>query len=141
MELEPKSARQWNRRAMLAAVAAGGGALAACGKEKPLEFPVTVPGGWTLGTRQQMAAAGAAQELLLSGLLSWWQATYNGPAYPTVQMYEMKTAASAFEMVQKHRSAKGMIALSIGRAFFTMQTFRGTMAELNQFASAFEKAF
>lgn len=138
MELVRKKTKQWSRRAL---VAACGATLGACGAEKPLEFPATLPGGWKLRTKQQMAASGAAQELLLNGLLSWWQAEYDGPAYPTVQMYEMKTAASAFEMVQKHRSTPGMIALSAGRAFFTIQTFRGTMAELNRFASAFEKAF
>ncbi len=53
----------------------------------------------------------------------------------------METSADAFELVQKHRSTPGLIAMNIDRAFITMQTFRGTLPELNKFASAFEKVF
>lgn len=109
--------------------------------EKKLELPAVVGGEWKLRTKQQLAATNAPQNIQALGLQSWWQADYDGPAAPTVFVYEMKTAATAFELVQKHRSTPGVLALNIDRAFITMQTVRGTMPELNRFAGAFEKAF
>lgn len=115
-------------------------ALGACGERK-LELPQSVGGEWKLRTREQLAALNAPRNIQALGLQSWWQAEYDGPAAPTVFLYEMKTAATAFELVQKHRSTPGVIALNIDRAFITMQTVRGTMPELNRFAGAFEKSF
>ena len=116
-------------------------ALAACGGGKKLEFPQEVPGGWKLRTKVQLAATNATQTILNQGLESWWQAEYSGPADPTVFLYEMKTSADAFELVQKNRSSPGMIVMNSDRFFIVMQTMRGTIPDLNRFASAFEKAF
>ncbi|MBK7927433.1 MAG: hypothetical protein IPJ98_08065 [Bryobacterales bacterium] len=115
-------------------------ALNACGERK-LELPAVVGTEWKLRTREQLAALHAPQNMQALGLQGWWHAEYDGPAAPAVFLYEMKTAATAFELVQKHRSTPGVIALNIDRAFITMQTVRGTMPDLNRFASAFEKAF
>lgn len=115
--------------------------LAACGGGKKLDFPQEVPGGWKLRSKIQLAASNAAQPILAQGLVSWWQAEYSGPADPTVFLYEMKTSADAFELVQKHRSSPGIIALHSDRFFLVMQTMRGTLPDLNRFASAFEKVF
>ncbi len=115
--------------------------LAACGGEKKIDFPQEVPGGWKLRTKVQLAATNATQTILQQGLVSWWQAEYSGPSDPTVFLYEMKTSADAFELVQKNRASPGLIVMNDDRFFIVMQTMRGTLPDLNRFASAFEKAF
>ena len=115
--------------------------LVSCGGGKKLDFPQEVPGGWKLRTKTQLAATNAAKAILSQGLQSWWQAEYNGPANPTVFLYEMKTSADAFELVQKNRATPGVIALNIDRFFIVMQTVQGPIPELNRFATEFEKVF
>lgn len=131
------------KRNYLAVALAGilAAALAACGGEKKIGFPQEVPGGWKLRTKVQLAATNATQTILQQGLVSWWQAEYSGPSDPTVFLYEMKTSADAFELVQKNRASPGMIVMNNDRFFIVMQTMRGTLPDLNRFASAFEKAF
>ena len=116
-------------------------ALVACGSPKKLDFPQDVPGGWKLSTKGQLAATNAAQNILNHGLVSWWQAEYTGPSEPTVFLYEMKTSADAFELVQTNRSSPGVIVMNSDRFFIVMQTLRGDLPDLNRFASAFEKVF
>lgn len=121
--------------------AAAWGVLASCGEPKKLDFPQEVPGGWKLRTKGQLAATNAAQRILTQGLVSWWQAEYSGPSDPTVFLYEMKTPADAFELVQTNRSEPGLIVMNNDRFFIAMQTMRGNLPDLNRFASAFEKVF
>jgi hypothetical protein len=88
-----------------------------------------------------LAATNASQEIVNRGLESWWQAEYGGPSDPTVFLYEMKSSASAFELVQKNRASPGMIVFNNDRFFIVMQTMRGTIPDLNRFAGEFEKVF
>ncbi|HZO57959.1 MAG TPA: hypothetical protein VFB63_34945 [Bryobacteraceae bacterium] len=130
-----------NRIALLLNLVFMVAALVSCGGAKKLEFPQEVPGGWKLRTKQQLAALNAPQSIQAHGLVSWWQAEYSGASDPTVYLYEMKTSADAFELVQKNRASPGLIAMNFDRFFVVMQTARGTLPDLNRFATAFEKAF
>ncbi len=79
---EPMSPKRHYSRILF--LLAAWAALAGCSGPRKLEFPMEVPGGWKLAGKEQLAAATAAQEIQVQGLVSWWMATYTGPAYPTV---------------------------------------------------------
>lgn len=113
---------------------------AACGGAREPQFPKEVPGGWKLFGSEEYRADTADASLQNSGLKRWLRARYDGPGYPDVMLYQMGSQASAFEMVQKWRSEKGVLVTHLDNIFVVYRTGLAPQ-EANKFAAAWEAAF
>jgi hypothetical protein len=98
-------------------------------------LPASVGDAWSRRQVNEVPAGAAPEEIRKMGLRRAAAAVYEGPARIDVTIYEMGSPASAFELIQKWRSAEGRMAFYRDRYFGVVsapQAGRGTLAAFTQ---------
>ncbi len=116
---------------------------AACGPGEqglPWTPPAAIAGGWQLASSEAIPPEQAPEEVRRLGLETALRGRYDGPLPLTVEFYRMRSAPSAFELMQRWRPEPGRMASYKGRWFFLIQSDGAAHAELTAAAQGLEAA-
>jgi hypothetical protein len=117
-------------------------AAAGCTRtSRPLEeaLPAALNGGWKLAETLPLAVESAPETIRRLGLRRALSASYYGPANLNLRLYEMTTAAAAFELAQKWRPTETTVPFHHHRYFVVVQSPEMEKAAMISFVRLFEK--